>query len=218
MISEIEKYSVGWTDLAEASTRNAELLKELALDKQSLRKMATEAWEYPTLRDMCEQTRQLSRIVLHDALDRGFRLRLHLWNDFETGYPHNHRWSFSTRLLSGGYHHTLYESPSGFDSSSRNDADGVELITRYRTLESAGAGYTLHHDTVHRTETTVDTVSLLIRGPVEKRRALTADPGTGKFRFSLGRTMETPPEVAARRMSSAQFEAMFARLEKLGIL
>ncbi|MBD9727410.1 hypothetical protein PV755_27900 [Streptomyces caniscabiei] len=54
MISEIEKYSVGWTDLAEASTRNAELLKELALDKQSLRKMATEAWENPTLRDMCE--------------------------------------------------------------------------------------------------------------------------------------------------------------------
>jgi hypothetical protein len=50
----------------------------------------------------------MRKLVLHDDADLGVRLRLHLYRGGFFDRPHNHRWSFASRILHGGYRHRLF--------------------------------------------------------------------------------------------------------------
>ncbi|WPO69646.1 MULTISPECIES: hypothetical protein [unclassified Streptomyces] len=213
MLSELARYRVDWTDLGKVHLQNSEFLTALSADKEAMRELVDGVRAEPRLWDMCEHNRLFDKLVLHDAPDRGFRIRLHVWSNMEVAAPHDHRWSFTTRLLTGSYDHVLYHVVEDADASV---APAFEQ--RFQSTERAGDSYTIHHETVHATTTKANTISLLVRGPAEKDVSRRMDPNTGKLWFGLGRKDQTDADVARRRMTVEHFDAIRAQLVDAGII
>jgi hypothetical protein len=206
MLDELAKYWVDWDDLSKAHQRNTAFLRELSSDKEAMRSLIDGLKDDPALWDMCEHNRLFDKLVLHDAPDRGFRIRLHRWFDHEVAAAHDHRWSFTTLVLRGSYEHVLYDVLSAPDDSRQPRPDGhVDLAERLCKTERAGDSYTIHHTTVHATTTSPRTLTLLVRGPAEKARSRRTDPATGKIWYGVGRQDQTEDQIAKRRLTMAQF-------------
>ncbi|CAM5501879.1 hypothetical protein SXANM310S_03609 [Streptomyces xanthochromogenes] len=214
MLSELARHHVDWADLEKAHQHNAAFLAALSADTDALRKLVDGVRTDPQLWDMCEHNRLFDKLVLHDAPDRNFRIRLHVWSNMEVAAPHDHRWSFTTRLLAGTYDHVLYHVIEEPDDETTAPA----FEPRFRTTERAGDSYTIHHDVVHATTTQAHTVSLLVRGPAEKRVSRRMDPATGKLWFGQGREDQTEADVAKRRMTAERFEVIRAQLADIGLI
>ncbi|MFF5858528.1 hypothetical protein ACFY8B_23350 [Streptomyces sp. NPDC012751] len=212
MLSELAGYHVDWTDLDKAHQNNAVFLAALSADTDALRRLVDGVRTDPRLWDMCEHNRLFDKLVLHDAPERNFRIRLHVWSDMEVAAPHDHRWSFTTRLLVGSYEHVLYHV------SEETDDDAPAFEPRFRTTERSGDSYTIHHDVVHATTTQAHTVSLLVRGPAEKSVSRRMDPATGRLWFGWGRKDQTEADIARRRMTAERFEVVRARLADTGVI
>ncbi|MFH8566384.1 hypothetical protein [Streptomyces sp. NPDC017988] len=213
MLSELARYRVDWTDLGKVHLQNSEFLTALSADKEAMRELVDGVRAEPRLWDMCEHNRLFDKLVLHDAPDRNFRIRLHVWSNMEVAAPHDHRWSFTTRLLTGSYDHVLYHVVEDGDASV---APAFEQ--RFQSTERAGDSYTIHHETVHATTTKANTISLLVRGPAEKDVSRRMDPNTGKLWFGLGRKDQTDADVARRRMTVEHFDVIRAQLVDAGII
>jgi hypothetical protein len=101
----------------------------------------------------------VDKLVLWSSED--MQIRLHVYTDLkdhnlaDISAPHNHRWNFLTTILSGGYLHTLY----------RMDEHLVPIMVRH---EGVGSSYALHHSQYHSIVEEPNTVSLIVRGPIEK--------------------------------------------------
>jgi hypothetical protein len=117
---------VDWNDLAAVAAASDKLLTALDSDRTTLRKLAERALDNPELLHLCEHYDILDKIVLHND-PSGWRLRLHV---FLPGYfdrPHNHRWTYSSRILHGSYTHTLYGTDDQFGTG---DIDVAALRPR----------------------------------------------------------------------------------------
>ena len=108
-------------------------------------------------------------LLLHDEPGR-FRLVL---NHFDKSSflahqregritPHYHHFDFATRVISGSYHHLLFDNQGGLTAP--------ELTLRHRTRDDAGHGYVLPWDEFHCVLAPApDTMSLQIRSPARCR-------------------------------------------------
>src|SRR6266487_3927526 len=104
--------TLDWNDLAAVGAASDKLLIALDIDRGLLRALADGAVADAHLLRLCEHYDILDKIVLHDD-PAGWRLRLHV---FLPGYfdrPHNHRWTYASRILHGSYTHTLYGTDEG---------------------------------------------------------------------------------------------------------
>ncbi|WP_163511859.1 hypothetical protein [Fodinicola acaciae] len=215
MLSELAGYTVDWSDLNKAHLRNSEFLNALAADKEALATLVNRVRAQRDLWDMSEHHRLFDKLVLHDAPDRNFRIRLHVWSQIEVATPHDHRWSFTTSLLRGGYEHVLYDlvSPDGDPGHP-----AAAFAERFSSTLRAGDSYTIHHTVVHATLTRSGTVSLIVRGPAEKSRALTTNPETGAVQFGLGRKDQTVDDVARSRLTIERYEEIRMQLRESGVI
>jgi predicted metal-dependent enzyme (double-stranded beta helix superfamily) len=146
----------------------------------------------------------LDKLVLWQSPDREVRLRLHVFYPGYSDRPHNHRWSFVSRLLGGEYVHSIY----GFEGGVLEDASGGrEPRAVYNARLPTGADYYLHHSIVHSLHTDAVTVSLLLRGPSTKDAYFTVE-GSGeaadrseRVRWSTGAARESEAERDSKAMS-----------------
>jgi hypothetical protein len=137
--------ALDWDNLATVTAANDKLLTALDSDRTALRELVERAIDNPHLLRLCEHYDILDKIVLHDD-PSGWRLRLHV---FLSGYfdrPHNHRWTYSSRILHGSYIHALYGTE---DQLGNGDIDVAVLQPRMVRTESASDFYTLHHTMIH---------------------------------------------------------------------
>jgi hypothetical protein len=223
MLSELESYSVDWSNLNKAHLQNSEFLEALTANKEAMAVLVGRVQTEPDLWDLSEHNRLFDKLVLHDAPDRNFRLRLHIWADIEVATPHDHRWSFTTLLLRGGYQHTLYDLTDSHGNSVPPDAaldanDQPKFVERFSSTLRGGDSYTIHHTLVHSTLTRSRTVSLVVRGPAEKSRARTTDPMTGAIQFGFGRQDQTVEDVAKSRLSTDRYEEIREQLRNHSII
>ncbi len=147
---------------------------------------------------MCEHYDILDKIVLFNDPVSGVRVRLHV---FLPGYfdrPHNHRWTYSSLILKGGYKHVLYGSDDGLDDV----VDPRKLEPVMVRHEEQGMTYTLHHSMIHAITADPYTMSLVIRGPAIKDRFLVSDRVTGECWWQYGHQLEDKQQADAKRMSS----------------
>ncbi|WP_061296257.1 hypothetical protein [Herbidospora cretacea] len=165
------------------------------------------------LPSLCKHYDILDKLVLHDD-PSGFRVRLHLFGPDHYDRPHNHRWTYSARLLSGRHIPSLYGTEDDFD----NTIDVAALQPLMVRTEQPGPGYTPHHSMVHAAVSRPDTVSLIVRGPAVKDRFLVTDRTTGQVWWQYGAAPESAAEAAAKRMPPAMINDCVARLEKLAIV
>ncbi|WP_019633421.1 hypothetical protein [Actinomadura atramentaria] len=226
MIDVLDKLDLDWSDLARTHRTTRDLLEELAADKDALRALVDRVREEPSLMAMCERHRLLDKIVVYDGGERGFRLRLHISTREHRDRPHDHRFSFTSRILSGHYRHTRHELEGELDPSVpwhvQDDADAVlsdcRAVPRFVTRQTAGSTYSLHHTEVHTTFTTPDTVSLFLRGPAEKDRSLITERETGRLWWRYGAEKEKPERRSRKTMRPAEFEDLVDGLRRLAII
>ncbi|MFJ6212797.1 hypothetical protein ACIQGZ_05620 [Streptomyces sp. NPDC092296] len=202
-----------WNDTATVETATADLLAHLAEDRAALRAAVENTFANPHLRGLCEHYDILDKIVLHDD-ETGFRIRLHLFGANHYDRPHNHRWTYSARLISGRYTHTLYGTEDGFDETTQVS----ELQAKMVRSERSGYHYTLHHSMVHAAVADPDTVSLIVRGPAVKDRFLVTDRTTGHVWWQYGAATESPEEATAKRMTDHQFAHCTRILDRLDLI
>ncbi|MFB8199379.1 hypothetical protein [Kitasatospora purpeofusca] len=201
-----------WGDAAKVEAATADPLAHLAEDRIALRRAVEDARTDAHLRSLCEHYDILDKIVLHDD-ESGFRIRLHLFGDEHYDRPHNHRWTYSARVISGRYTHTIYGTEDGFDETTNVAGLQAKMVRS----ENPGHSYTLHHTMVHAAVADPDTVSLVVRGPAVKDRFLVTDRDTGQVWWQHGAATESPDEAAAKRMTDHQFATCTAALERLGL-
>jgi hypothetical protein len=206
--------AIDWNDLAAVAATSDKLLTALDSDRTTLRELAEHALDNPQLRHLCEHYDILDKIVLHDD-PSGWRLRLHV---FLPGYfdrPHNHRWTYSSRILHGSYTHTLYGTD---DQLHTGDIDVTALQPRTVRTESTGDFYTLHHTMIHSVTAQPYTTSLILRGPAVKDRFLVTDRTTGQAWWQYGAATESPDEAARKQMNGASVNDCIRQLTELRVL
>jgi len=60
------------------------------------------------------------KLVLYNAAELAVRLRLHVYQAGFFDRPHNHRWSFASHILRGGYVHRIFGSADQFGEDSQH--------------------------------------------------------------------------------------------------
>lgn len=191
--------AVDWADLAAVSDTSDKLLTSLDAQRDLLHGLTQRALADDALLRLCEHYDILDKIVLHDD-PTGWRLRLHI---FLPGYfdrPHNHRWTYSSRILIGSYTHNLY----GTDDQVGDDIDPAALAVRMVRTERPGDSYTLHHSMIHSVVAKPYTVSLVVRGPAVKDRFFVTDRSTGEAWWQYGAASENPADTARKQMTVLQ--------------
>ena len=204
--------ALDWNDLAAVTATTDKLLVALDGDRELLHGLADTVLADSHLLGLCEHYDILDKIVLYDD-PTGWRLRLHV---FLPGYfdrPHNHRWTYASRILHGSYTHTLY----GTDETLSDQIDPTALTPRMVRTEQRGDTYILHHSMIHSVVAQPYTVTLIARGPAAKDRFLVTDRHTGRTWWQFGAAREDPAEAARKRMSRAQARGCLLRLTEEGI-
>lgn len=223
---------IDWNDLDAVAAGSTRLLDVLTDDRDTLTGLAHRILDDPALAALCEHYDILDKLVLHDD-PTGWRLRLHV---FLPGYydrPHNHRWTYTTRILTGSYTHTLYgtedqlprpeattpqSGPGPTDLPADVALDVSALRARQIRTEPAGATYTLHHTMIHSVTADAYTTSLVVRGPAVKDRFLVTDRVTGRAWWQYGAATETPADAYRKRMTPDQIHARLNALAAADVI
>lgn len=200
-------------DLEAFSHKSHDILQEFIQDKKTLRKSILELPHQQNLFNLCEHYDILDKIVLFSDEDSSIRVRLHVFADGYFDRPHNHRWSYSSYILSGGYRHTIYVLKEQHDNP--NVQDLIPIIIRQ---EKAGDFYTLDSSQFHSVVAEPNTVTLIVRGPADKDRFRLIDRVTKEAWWQYGASTESLEDKKKKIMSQTQFNVAIAKLEKLGII
>ncbi|MDN5758387.1 MAG: hypothetical protein L0H59_07615 [Tomitella sp.] len=203
--------TIDWDDTSSILNGCTPLFAALSDDRALLTGLVAGIADDAGLAELCESYDFMQKLVLYDAPTTGVRLRLHLYEPGFFDRPHNHRWSFASHILRGGYRHRIY----GRDDNFGEDTDPAGLVPIHERLEHPGSTYALHHTSVHTVQAEADTVSLLVRGPAAKNRFLILDAAAGGFFWVYGAAHETPEQRAAKRQAPDRLAATLARAQHL---
>jgi hypothetical protein len=201
-----------WSDLTAVTAASTKVLDQLTADRVLLGELTDMVVDTPHLTRLCEHYDILDKIVLHDDSD-GWRIRLHVFLDGYFDRPHNHRWTYTSRILTGSYTHVLY----GTDQEFTDEVDVAALSPRLVRIEEPGDTYTLHHSMIHSVTAHSEAVTLIVRGPAVKDRFVVTDRATGKAWWQYGAATETPEAAAAKRMTNEQLRNRITALRTAGI-
>lgn len=203
---------IDWDDIDDVEINCREALNELAAEPRIVRQRLDDLPNRPELLAMCEHYDILDKIVLHSDDDPGIRIRLHV---FLPGYfdrPHNHRWSYASRILRGQYRHYLFGNTE-LDEQVAPDKLPVLQVRE----EPVGTSYALHHSMVHAVVAEPFTVSLVVRGPVVKEKFLVMDRHTNEAWWQYGAKDESAEDAERKRMTPERLQELRSQLQVWGL-
>ncbi|MFE0045214.1 hypothetical protein [Streptomyces albireticuli] len=164
----LDHLTVDHRDLRTAHSRRAQILNRLAADKPLLTELVHGIEHNPRLLHESEVHPLIHRLVLYQDDARGFQIRLHLSPGHgDELVPHDHKYSFTTRILAGAYTHVWRRRTD----TSDGEFTAADLTPGIVTIERPDSCYTLGHPLVHQTLMLPGTVTLFMRGPREKDRS-----------------------------------------------
>lgn len=204
-------YGIDWDDTASILRGCTPLFDVLTTERGLLPELVAAVSTNEHLADMCEGYDFMRKLVLHDDVEHGIRLRLHLYNEGFFDRPHNHRWSFASHILRGGYTHRIF----GRDDQFAEETDPADLTPIHERLERPGSTYALHHTSVHSVHAEADTVSLLVRGRAAKDRFLILDAHNRSSFWVYGAANETAEQQTNKRLTPQQLNETIGRAQSL---
>jgi len=205
-----ESGSGDWSD-SQAAQRSSSLVLDRILGRQGF--LAASVAELAGSLRGCESYPYMDKLLLWRSDDGDLRLRLHVFSPGYADRPHNHRWSFASRLLGGAYLHTLYgDEHEVLDNAQRGTAPRARFIHELAT----GAAYFLHHSQVHSLSTETETVSLVLRGPSRKDDYFTWEEASRRVVWSSGAAREDAADSASKAMDDAGYARVLEALDRLG--
>jgi hypothetical protein len=204
---------IDWDDTASILRGCTPLFDALTHERELLAGLVAHVGDDPHLAGMCEGYDFMHKLVLYDAAELNVRLRLHVYQAGFFDRPHNHRWSFASHILRGGYVHRIF----GRDDQFGEDTDPNDLLPIHERLEQPGSTYALHHTSVHTVQAEADTISRLVRGPSAKQRFLILDATSGGFFWVYGAAQESPGQRANKRLTPDQLDQTITRIQRLTV-
>lgn len=205
--------AVDWSDLETAAETTRQIAQGMADRPDLVRALVDRVPHVPELRAKCEIHTMDDKVVIWDAPEKGLRIRLRLANDSQYERVHNHRFSFTAYLLYGSYFHTIFATDQRLDEN----ADVGRFWVRSVRTEVQGDCITLHHEQLHTTFTSPETVSLMIQSPAQKEKAFIIRTADGEVWWRVGEAAETPERRLEVTMSDERFEHWSTRLRELGV-
>ena len=203
---------IDWNDIDDVEINCREALNKLAAEPRIVRARLDELPDRPELLAMCEHYDILDKIVLHSDCTSGIRIRLHI---FLPGYfdrPHNHRWSYASRILRGQYRHYLFGN-----TELDEQVDPAKLPVMQVREEPVGTSYALHHSMVHAVVAEPFTVSLVVRGPAVKDKFLVMDRHTNEAWWQYGAKDESAEEAELKRLTPERLQQVRGQLTEWGL-
>jgi hypothetical protein len=195
----------------ELSSKALGQLRKLILDVPNNKELFSDSTHYE----------RVDKLVLWNSDDKTMQIRLHVYasqsfnkkvhNLADISEAHNHRWNFSTRILSGGYFHTIYR----MDLLDTGKYDLAPIMIRH---ERVGSCYALHHSQHHSILEEPNTVSLIVRGPIEKESFQVITEKEGEIQPKDSLTLQTPEEKRHKTMTLADYEKVISHLLFLKII
>jgi hypothetical protein len=201
-----------WEDLDGVTAVAEPALRFLAKRPSAVGALLAQVMRDDSLSRLSEHYDILDKIVLHE--EPQFRVRLHV---FLPGYfdrPHNHRWSYSSLILTGHYRHVVY----GQDQGLTDMVDISSLKPAMIREEQPGSFYSLHHTMIHSVIAAPYTVSLVIRGPSMKNRFVVMDRVSKMAWWQYGAANEAPQDRKVKVMPRARFDFLWEKLTDLRIM
>jgi hypothetical protein len=195
---------VEWNDISQVERAVIPVLRELVSDRNRLVAAMELVFEDADMFQRCESTEFFDRVILYESPTNRFSIRLLSMRPLDRDIPHNHRASFATFVLAGGYQHTIYNSPSGLvDAQLISDEQllaGLEKV--YERWEQPGSLYALHPAAIHSTRPIDGHLSLNIRGPSVLGRRLVLDPAKISPVWVDGGSDQRGPRMADHKMAA----------------
>lgn len=195
----------------ELSFKALNQLRQLVLDVPNNKKLLSDSTHYE----------RVDKLVLWNSDDKSMQIRLHVYanqscsgktrNLADISEAHNHRWSFSTRILSGGYFHTIYR----MDLLETGKHHLAPIMVRH---EGVGNCYALHHSQYHSIIEEPDTVSLIVRGPIEKSSFQVITENEGEIQPKDSLILQTPEEKKQKTMTLEDYQKVLNHLLFLKII
>lgn len=210
--------SVDWDDSREAGSLAGAIFDHVTSEPGLLVSLVEGVAAGDGSGDAAESFPRLDKLVLWQSADRAVRLRLHVFFPGYADRTHNHRWSFVSRMLSGGYVHSLYGSESDV---MRDVAEGRQPRVVYSGRFQRDSEYFLHHSMVHSLRTDDVAVSLILRGPSVKDEYFTLEGADGsvelpeRLLWSTGAARESSDERASKAMSEEGLARVLGVLKQL---
>jgi hypothetical protein len=205
---------IDWSDLMAASAQTQSALRRLGADKKALRELVYAVETTPRLLAKCEKHALDDKIVIYDDLERGFRIRLRLATSDQHERAHQHRFSFSTLILRGMYHQAWYYTDQVLDEN----VDVAAIRPVCLRDEPAGSAFTIHHNVIHATMADPDTISLIMRGPAAKDRAIITHKETGRVWFRYGEKDESEERRKKVQMPLETYLEWRNKMEGYGLI
>ena len=224
-----------WADIPGQAERNDEILLGLESDGDALRSLLEAVRVDPVRRAMCEKDEFRFKVVLYEGDGRGFRLRLHAWRTGFADCVHAHRFSYTARLLSGGYQHSLWASgdqelyPDGLEEFQetmlpldhpfvKQHLDFEKIAPVLITPIRAGQTYTQENSVLSSTVTDPDTVSVFLRGPAVREHSLQWHTDLDQIVWRGGQASVPTWRQKEVAMTDDDFDQVLAKLSELSIL
>jgi hypothetical protein len=197
---------VDWNDVDGVACAAAPVLENLSTDPSLLREHLKKIRSQKELFALSEHHPGVfDKVVLHDDAS-GIRVRVHIFLDGYTDAPHDHRWTFASRIVRNSYRHRMYGAVD-LETVAADDLNPIHIRT-----EKEGDTYVLHHTMVHALEAEPDTVSIIVRGPAVKSRFMVRDLSNRAPVIRVGAADEQPRQAASKRMTRDRFEQVVERL------
>jgi len=219
-------------------SRNTQnLLKDSFLgNKDLLTNMIIEAIKNPSLRSKFESHLLLDYLVIYeDEYDN--RIRIHISTSEHLTRIHDHRFDFSTLVLSGGYKHILYSLKNNpYKISSEEEAISCQSLDDpdynfYRMKESELVEmtsirdeiplslYSISNKVIHSVLTKENTISIIVRSKAKKNRSFIFDTSSENILWwRFGRVDESSERIKSKIMSDKKLTIVLNSLFKLGFI
>jgi len=203
--------TLNWDDPALAHRATNHLLAGIANDKAFfgalVRRLPHDNENLPK----CEKDYNIEKYVLFSDQESGARLRLHVMRPRDEGIPHSHRMDFASYILRGSYEHTVYGPLD----------DGTRLLVAEQIfplkfgIETAGAGYFISHQLIHNVRVRGDEcISLMLRSPYRKKRAIQYDIAKGRTYWRYGSDSRTEDSLLnCEPIGRSDVEQLIGKLE-----
>lgn len=211
MVESQSKFAEFSKTAQEMSFKALSQLRQLVFDVPNNKELFSDSTHYE----------RVDKLVLWNSNDKTMQIRLHVYanqpcsekthNLADISKAHNHRWNFSTRILSGGYFHTIYR----MDFMDSGTYYLAPIMIRH---EGVGSCYALHHSQYHSIIEEQNTVSLIVRGPIEKASFQVMNENEGDARAKDSLALQTPEDKKQKTMTLAHYEKVLNHLLFLKII
>lgn len=188
---------ISWDNEEESFRQSIDLLKRLSENRSLLTYLLQEVFYNRELREMCECHSYDDKIVIFSGLEtHGYRIRFRLAKQVEQERIHNHRFTAIHHILTGRFHQKFYYPKKQIELCTK--PQDFEFIRSESHFEQQS--FIVHYKDFHSSETTVGTISLLLRGPTKNKQAIGINCHDYSIRVRKGYQESSLEENISHRM------------------